>query len=638
MHCLICCSSSFPILAAVVVLYFLHRRHMRRLKQEDATDKTKSMDFGMDIGPSHAKRVASPGGEKADSRSRRQMSMDMDMVASPYLLPNAVGSQESLARNMQTDDGRYGRAAGPLSPLSPSSHSRLPNRTDPSIYAHSLRHDDSPDGSRSNMDAGLLDSAQRMPMSTPPRSASLANNSPPVPQIKIPKPPRAKSPSVNEVSSHTRGAYERHSQEPAPAPPPRSSNGASGLPTALQVGGGFAPPAPHRSESPFNDPVVSSVITYSEAPHDNNNDRRPLSNEENQYGQEIQFRFSNASVDENDVPSQPSSNTRKVDDRKSLAPVAADGRRLSMGFRPLPPDGNPDDTAEERAMRIRSFYKEYFSAEDSAAGAPPIPPTPAQYRQHTQAQYRDEYSMNYDDHTIFDSETGRFVVPDPGARPFAEPPTRRAMTPPPRMPPRFMGPPGPWSRAGSSAGGRFMPPDPRSYSSASGRMPGRPQPRRPREPPKPLNVLPAPSMVGEGAFASPHMFAPPVRINRDDSDVNSLRGGTRPYSPSVSPHVPLASAFDDLAVMPSPHALRKSSTFTALDFAPPRKFKNDGSELSDAGSIRSNRSGASAALQVHNIRNGAYRVSRIPLDVVPLRDDMAAGLKPTWDIGYGKAR
>ena len=108
-----------------------------------------------------------------------------------------------------------------------------------------------------------------------------------------------------------------------------------------------------------------------------------------------------------------------------------------------------------------------------------------------------------------------------------------------------------------------------------------------------------------------------------------MRGGQRPYSPSVSPHVPLASAFDELAVLPTPHMLRNSSTFTALDFAPPRKFREDGSMGSDSGSIRSNRSGVSA-LQVQNIRNGAYRVSRIPQDVVPVKDDMTSNLKPTW--------
>ncbi|KAF8248285.1 hypothetical protein K440DRAFT_256733 [Wilcoxina mikolae CBS 423.85] len=605
----------FPILTAAVVLFFLHRRHMRRLKLEDATDKTKSMDFGMDIGPAHASRMAALSAEKADSRSRRQMSMDMDIVASPYLLPTAVnGSHDSLARTVHGGDDRYGR---PVGPLSPSTH--LPRRRDSSIYTRSIRPDDSPDGSHSiNMEAGLLDGAQRMPTSTPPppRSASLApSTSAPVPQINLPMPPRAKSPSSNEVSAHTREAFERHSQEPAP----QSSNGGNGIPTSLHARDSTPPP---RSESPFADPVINLP------PSDNSDAHLSQRRISSEYGEGIQFRFSDASIDENEI--QKPSKQQQSDDRKSLAPVALDTRRLSMGFRPLPPDGNPDDTAEERAMRIRSFYKEYFSADEAP---PPIPQPPAQY----QDEYSQEYSMGFDDHTVFDSETGRFIVPGADSKPFAEPPTRRAMTPPPRMPPRFMGPgPGPRSRAGSSAGGRFIPPDARSYSSASGRMPGRPQQRRPLEPPKPLNLLPTPAMVSEDAFASPHMFAPPVRVKRDESDSNSLRGGVRPYSPSVSPHVPLASAFDDLAVMPSPHMLRKSSTFTALDFAPPRKFKNDGGEMSDAGSIRSNRSGTSA-LQVQNIRNGAYRVSRIPTDVVPLKDDMTSGLKPTWDLGYGKS-
>jgi len=585
---------------------------MRRLRLEDATDKTKSMDFGMDIGPAHTSRMAALSAEKADSRSRRQMSMDMDIVASPYLLPTAVnGSHDSLARTVHSVDDRYGR---PVGPLSPSTH--LPRRRDSSIYTRSILPDDSPDGSRSNMEAGLLDGAQRMPTSTPPppRSASLAQSSAPIPQINLPMPPRAKSPTLNEVSAHTREAFERHSQEPAPP----SLNGGNGMPTTLQA---RDPTPPPRSESPFADPVIN-------LPPSDHSDAYLSHRISSEYGEGIQFRFSNASVDE-DKAHKPLKQ-QQLDNRKSLAPVALDTRRLSMGFRPLPPDGNPDDTAEERAMRIRSFYKEYFSSDEAP---PPIPQPPAQYHD----GYSHEYSVGFDDHTVFDSETGRFIVPGADLKPFAEPPTRRAMTPPPRMPPRFMGPgPGPRSHAGSNAGGRFLPPDARSYSSASGRMPGRTQPRRPMEPPKPLNLLPTPAMISEDAFTSPHMFAPPVRINRDESDSSSLRGGVRPYSPSVSPHVPLASAFDDLAVMPSPHMLRKSSTFTALDFAPPRKFKNDGGEMSDAGSIRSNRSGTSA-LQVQNIRNGAYRVSRIPTDVVPLKDDMTAGLKPTWDLGYGKS-
>jgi hypothetical protein len=81
------------------------------------------------------------------------------------------------------------------------------------------------------------------------------------------------------------------------------------------------------------------------------------------------------------------------------------------------------------------------------------------------------------------------------------------------------------------------------------------------------------------------------------------------------------------------HLLRKSGTFTSLDFAPPKKFK-DPDSMSDAGSIRSNRSGVSA-MQLGAIRKGAYRVSRLPQDMVPTKDDMTASLKPQWGMRAG---
>jgi len=79
--------------------------------------------------------------------------------------------------------------------------------------------------------------------------------------------------------------------------------------------------------------------------------------------------------------------------------------------------------------------------------------------------------------------------------------------------------------------------------------------------------------------------------------------------------------------------LRKSGTFTALDFAPPKKFR-DPDSMSDAGSIKSNRSGVSA-VQLGAIRNGAYRVSRIQKDMVFTRDDLATTLKPQWGMRAG---
>lgn len=78
------------------------------------------------------------------------------------------------------------------------------------------------------------------------------------------------------------------------------------------------------------------------------------------------------------------------------------------------------------------------------------------------------------------------------------------------------------------------------------------------------------------------------------------------------------------------HLLRRSGTFTALDFAPPPRFKSSDT-VSDAGSIRSNRSGMSAAA-AHSIRAGAYRVSRIPKGVVGTKNEISDSLRPQWDL------
>ena len=78
------------------------------------------------------------------------------------------------------------------------------------------------------------------------------------------------------------------------------------------------------------------------------------------------------------------------------------------------------------------------------------------------------------------------------------------------------------------------------------------------------------------------------------------------------------------------HLLRKSNTFTNLDFAPPKKFK-DADTMSDAGSIRSNRSGISTA-NLSAIRGGAGRVSRLPGDTVFTQAALGNQLKPQWDM------
>lgn len=63
--------------------------------------------------------------------------------------------------------------------------------------------------------------------------------------------------------------------------------------------------------------------------------------------------------------------------------------------------------------------------------------------------------------------------------------------------------------------------------------------------------------------------------------------------------------------------------------APPRfKGVDNGS---DAASVRSGGSGISAA-QLHAVRAGAYRVSRIERGLVGTKDDLMTSLKPSWDL------
>jgi hypothetical protein len=210
-------------------------------------------------------------------------------------------------------------------------------------------------------------------------------------------------------------------------------------------------------------------------------------------------------------------------------------------LRPLPPD-EPNDNPEQRANRIRSFYKEYFNESEAARTYAPGPET-----------YYEDYDQEYQaDGAAIDPASGHFIV---AQAPYAQPITRRAMTPPPPPPPRFQET-GRHQHNASSPG--FMMPAARSRAQSSASTSGRfgPQmrgpPKRALPPPKPLRNLPTPHLLQEDAFAIPIDFAPPTRYKdrqagRPDSPFMELR----PYSPSLS-HNPLASAFDELPSMPSP--------------------------------------------------------------------------------------
>lgn len=214
--------------------------------------------------------------------------------------------------------------------------------------------------------------------------------------------------------------------------------------------------------------------------------------------------------------------------------IGYDPHRLtSMGERPLPPD-DPSDNPEQRANRIRSFYKEYFD-DTSKPGRKPSKPSRQGYYDGSENYTYDGYDVNqyYDDQGSYPSSRNQS-----------------------RGPSRFTGPEG-RHRATFSAGSFHPGQSPRAYSSASGRFgpPGRRgPPKKNMPPPKPLMTLPTPHMLKDDSFLT-HMpidFAPPGAFKGQRSGTpDSLRGEMKPYKAQRA-HIPLASSFDDLAVMPSP--------------------------------------------------------------------------------------
>lgn len=624
-----------PIVVAIVIFFYLHRKHVRKLRREDANDPHRSLDFGWE--PNNNARANTKKGKKnkpemvatdlvteKGSRRERGMSMDVD-ISSPYLLPPGLGgsreSLHSMSRTMHSQDDRYRPATTYIPGDTTSVYSNRTGRKgadDSSSYTGSAS---TRRGPGDDMKKDLLGNAQRMSRSVPPLSRS------PAPQIQVPQaaqqPPRRPSPASAQSAGlapkfplldtprdsymekhgadlrksnnylgafiHSRDAstdvlsrdfaspkseYATPNEFPStpsstvqqtdPSPLPQEPNPST---TLQQTSSRKSPPpivntqAPtSRSPPPNTTEVPSTRSSVSRPP------RKQSLRSSTEHGH-----YENFLDDASDYgdsfqvvpPSLRSSQTSQyeLNRQSSQAYMPAihehslgveeghhpgfDPRRSSMGFRPLPPD-DPTDNPEQRANRIRSFYKEYF--DDSKPGP-----------MRAAGDYYEDYDQQYlGDGAIFDPVSGRFVTAQPQyaephnqprGRPYAEPYGRRAMTPPPRAPPGYGR-----RHAATMSGSSRMTPRSRAYSSQSGRFgpSGRGTPQKPMPPPQPLNVLPSPHLLKEDTFL-PMDFAPPTTAReRQAGRSESPRGGLRPYSPIVAPHMPLASSFDDLAPMPSP--------------------------------------------------------------------------------------
>ncbi|KAF3037571.1 hypothetical protein E8E11_001212 [Didymella keratinophila] len=634
-----------PVAGITIVLFFLHRRNQRKLAEEDR-DKYKSMDFGLGDKGGRVGGKKGPEMTVTDIEKIGNVSHDRNLSlehGSPYIMPVGLhGSRESfhsLARSGHD-------AHDPYRPVtfmtgdgaSVRSSSRAYGKDNASLYTSSSAGTKARNGD--GLNAGLLQNAQRMSTSNPFRGESLSPDSTRSP---IQFPDQAGTP-LSPLNPRTNDNF--------PAPPPRVASPEAKSPGGSQIKEQYAafkpttdvpkimiPDADVKNKSVNKSPVEQSAtfpprvqsqagILQSVSSHAPSQSIASTSS----YGDAFQVtppspRQAQSNAQEAPTPVAPAP-LRPQPSGEARLSVYENGQnnRLSMSLRPMPPmHDDPEENPEDRANRIRSFYKEYF--DDSK-------PEPVGGHQYT--DYYEDYTSEYLDGAVYDAQGKGFVAAQPNA-PFAEPIVRRAMTPPPRAPPRFrsgtVGGSNPHMSNGSMASSQYPP---RNMSSMSGRLPA-PGPKKPLPPPAILESLPTPGKLTESSMVfNAADFAPPVsyRDRQNGMRPDSPLGTPRPFSPAVRPHTPLASSYDDLAVMPSPHLLRKSGTFTALDFAPPPKFRNDGAPSrpgSAAGSIRSNRSGMSSNAQFA-IRSGANRVSRIPKDVVFTKDDIMDQLRPQMSL------
>ncbi|KAI1112767.1 hypothetical protein F5Y14DRAFT_249524 [Nemania sp. NC0429] len=661
-----------PLVAAIIGLAYFARKGVMRRRREEAANKFKSMDFGLHDAaqPKGTKRKSAFFGREKETTHKTQLSMDMNL-SSPYLLPpnlhNSRESFNSLTKTLHQADDPYRPVADFANSDVGSLRSvkRGPGGRASSIYTTRTRP--SADIPRGDVPLSPLRSplpvAQPMTFpqgnkeEMPPLPAKnefrFVDDGPGIAQVpEIQEPAAVATAASHKAAPH--GAHPSIEVKHAPQPMvaeivnereslPRGAIDSQIIPDDLGIMNRHMSQASSNSHNSASNAAPTVVrpprkesMPVIQAPG-------PVDDYES-YADTLQFdddKF-NSQRDSDELHMSTNNNEQMRPQPAGLGVPDQDKRRLSVGLRPLPPDDFLDsEDPEFRANRIRSFYKEYFEDSKADQNRPPMPQQPQQ-------GYYEDYDSGYmgGEAAYFDPDTNAFVMP------YAQPVTRRAMTPPPNnrrpMPgPGPRGTPGPRGpqgppmpggphgrpRAGSTMSGRgWGPRSPRPGSSASNPRFGG-QPKKPMPPPAALSTLPTPSKLTDDSFAIMGAidFAPPPTFKEHAAGRSQSPLGERmPYRVNTPVHSPLVSAFDDTPALPSPHLLRKSSTFTGLDFAPPRRFK-DPETMNDSGSVRSMHSGISG-VGLNALRAGAGRVSRLPGDTVFTQASLGTTLKPNWGM------
>lgn len=587
-----------PLGIALVLLLYLHRRHVLKLRREDAEDRHKSLDFGLGLAGSGVPRQKGrkiPEMSMADEKEagfKRGRGLSLDMGASnPYLLPPELQqSRESLhsLSRLNTGDDKYratdfipddGSIRPPSSLRSPlddsSSYTGSSSRRFPYDSSQNLLPPNAPQPGLSTP-GDQIPSARKpvppnknstllAPAPVQPARESVVSTTSSVGAINALRASnnylgqfisggassstqhedkKETSTSVREVKADTPVVHVQppapvliKDNPPTPLSPPMNPDPQDQIPsTPTIMVNGPATTQPRLPQLSFIDsqgnkqqsiqleePNSMAPLTSTSTPNHSNAPSSDLSQNRTQHAQTSQVGTEEDDYyDEYEEYGDYDQHNYEYEDYMDYAGyyddqehLGYDPRRSMMGMRPLPPD-DPSENPEDRANRIRSFYKEYF--DDSK------PPNPGQ-----QMQYYDGAEGHNYGHGGYHPQDAYH-------------------------PPRGMSQNGAYGRHRATISNGSYQPGPRAFSSASNRFGGRPNmaPKPKLPPPKALNLLPTPHKLKEDTFL-PIDFAPPKKILAQRSGTpDSLRGGLRPYSPTVRAHIPLASSFDDLAVIPSP--------------------------------------------------------------------------------------
>lgn len=605
-----------PLTVALVILLVLHRRHVKKLRLEDANDKHKSLDFGMGEGGSNSAKQKNGRGAQGMSQVhtqdplRKGRGLSMDLISNPYLLPPTLQqsreSLHSLTRSLHNDDDKYRPAIFPPNDGSRSYPSSIRSPVDDSSsFTGSSRRRFETDSNRNTIKHPNRVSSAGVPK---PGSIQSVSVSPAQADQQNPQPPRKDSvPSQNnnlmvpESNQSTRESYQsanstrlnaaiRASNDylgafirgGAPKPgdhdksktndtsmvvtettfPSRTPEHEPKLPPAVVLKpeeahrhAAIDPPAvasleptsqhqvrpqgqqAHETGSPLDREPRLPQLSFMESgdfqqdfkmpdiefdkvqPEEKRSSATPMAGVNNQVRPHRASTLPDLSLSQSYDPSQHRESQYDFYDEEEEN-MGYNHRELYAGARPLPPD-DPTESEEQRASRIRSFYKEYFDEKK----------TPNDQQQQM-VNYFDG-SEHYGEEDYYDEPDYYQMPPARGPRPYAGSERHRP----------------------TYSTGSFMS-SPRAMSTASGQwgsQPRRPPVKKKLPPPKPLHNLPTPHLLKDDSALSLD-YAPPsaFRDQRAGTPDSSLRGGLRPYSPARPARNPLASSYDDLSVMPSP--------------------------------------------------------------------------------------